>query len=164
MNVILIAYFTIRTILNFYSFSSEKWNNWHSMKKKMKLKLLYFAWRKISESSFLDVFYSDKNKYTYIFSKQKLFYWSKKNYICYFTTAKQNKNINQSLIMKSFLFVEFYNVSFCIQLFFVSHLQEDFCIVQDHILACFFLLWIGIETFYNFFISLSLIFLAMFHW
>lgn len=69
--------------------------------------------------------------------------------MCSFTTAKQNKNIYQSLMMKSFLFVKFYNVSFCTQLIFVSHLQEDFCIVHDHILACFFILWISIGTFYK---------------
>lgn len=68
--------------------------------------------------------------------------------MCSFTTAKQNKNIYQSLMMKSFLFVKFY-VSFCTQLIFVSHLQEDFCIVHDHILACFFILWISIGTFYK---------------
>ena len=69
--------------------------------------------------------------------------------MCSFTTAKQNKNIYQYLMMKSFLFVKFYNVSFCTQLIFVSHLQEDFCIVHDHILACFFILWISIGTFYK---------------
>ena len=69
--------------------------------------------------------------------------------MCSFTTAKQNKNIYQSLMMKSFLFVKFHNVSFCTQLIFVSHLQEDFCIVHDHILACFFILWVSIGTFYK---------------